>query len=46
MKRKPSKLNLKRQTPENQKMSENVFLRVLGKTTPFYKVKEFLREWQ
>lgn len=46
MKRKQSKLNLKRETPKNQKMSENVFLGVLGKTAPDYKVKEFLREWQ
>ena len=45
MKRKPSKLNLKRQTPKNQKMNENVFLSVLGKTAPNYKVREFLREW-
>lgn len=46
MKRKPSKLNLKRQTPKNQRMSENVFLNVLCKTAPDYKVREFLREWQ
>ena len=46
MKRKQKKLNLKRQTPKNQKISENVFLSVLGKTAPDCKVVEFLREWQ
>ena len=46
MKRKPCNLNeFKRQTPKNKKMSEKVFLGVLGKTAPDYKVKEFLREW-
>lgn len=37
---------LKRNTPKNQKMCEKVFLSVLGKTAPDYKVSEFLREWQ
>ena len=44
MKRKASKL--KRNIPKNQKMSEKVLFSVLGKTTPDYKVKDFLREWE
>ena len=43
-KRKPNEL--KSNIPKNQKMCENVFLSVLGKTAPNYKVSEFLREWQ
>ena len=44
LKRKPNEL--KRNIPKNQRMGENVFLGVLGKTAPDYKVKEFLMEWQ
>lgn len=44
MKCKPSKLE--RNIPKEQRMNENVFFRVLDKTAPDYKVKEFLREWK
>ena len=43
MKRKPSKLE--RNIPKKQIMNEDVFFRVLDKTAPDYKVKDFLREW-
>lgn len=45
MKRKRQQTKLKRNIPKKQRMCENVFLSVLGKTAPDYKVKEFLKEW-
>lgn len=45
MKGKRQTTKLKRNIPKNQRMCENVFLSVLGRTVPDYKVKEFLKEW-
>ena len=46
MKRKRKPNELKRNIPKNQRMCEKVFLSVLGKTAPDYKVVEFLMEWK
>ena len=45
MERKRKTTKLKRNIPKNQRMCENVFFSVLGRTVADYTVKDFLKEW-